>query len=85
MMLESVKMHRLCKWALAVCGLPLFYLCAPVSCCLRNPAAKVYDMHTPRTAEERVAENFKVGCLGLITVGTCCNCCDCYDSDPKDL
>lgn len=74
-------MNRFSKWALAIAGLPLFYMCAPFSCCLRNPAAKVYDFNA-KTVEEKVKENFTVGCLGLLAVGTCCGYCDCMDSDP---
>ena len=73
------------KWLLAALGLPLAYIILPVSCCVRNPAAKVYDEDC--SSHEHIPsfmENVGVGMLGAITTFTCCCCCNCA-KDPKDM
>jgi len=75
------------KWLLAAAGFPLAYIILPISCCVRNPAAKVYDddnVVTRRDAGGKIIENIGVGLMGAIVTVSCCCCCDCT-KEPKDM
>lgn len=71
-------------WIIVLFGFPLAYVCIPLSCCIRNPAAKVFSEESP---DNKVAENLTVGCFSAYSWITCCGCCcgEFGNYGPKDL
>lgn len=81
------KFKTFSKWCVVIAGLPLTYLILPISCCVRNPASKVFNERPPKNVEECMQENLKTGLVGMITIATCGLCCCgyCCEIDPHEI
>lgn len=80
------------KWVIVTAGLPLGYLWIPLSCCFRNPIAKVISDNEDDTTTDdhpctKMAENAGVavyGTMSTLSIFCCCfGCCGAFS--PRDL
>lgn len=82
------RMKNIGKWLIAFTGLPFAYVCMPVSCCIRNPAAHViYEEPNGDTPLDRTMENLVVGCFAASTLTMCGGCCcgACGKISPSEI
>ena len=78
------RISNIGAWTLAILGFPFAYICLPFSCCIRNPAAKIFSEESP---DNKVGENLAVGCIGAYACITCgCCCCGQFGKyGPNDV
>lgn len=85
---KKSRIRNVGDWCLLCLGFPLAYLILPISCCVRNPAAKVMsDDDDNSISQNKVGENIAVGCGGAIAFITCgCCCCGNFGKyGPRDI
>jgi hypothetical protein len=62
------------KWFVIFGAFPLSYLMLPISCCVRNPAAKIYNPDPDPNEVDYMTENILMGCNGITNIICCCGC-----------
>lgn len=82
---SSKKTKIIKRWLISFIGFPLAYIMLPVSCCVRNPVAKV--LFDEEHDNNKITENIITGCFGVSTLALCCGCCCgyCGEVDPIDF
>ena len=74
---KKSRLRNIGDWCLLCLGFP-------ISCCVRNPAAKVIS---DDVSSNKVGENIAVGCGGGLAIITCgCCCCGNFGKyGPRDI
>jgi hypothetical protein len=79
------------EWCISALGLPMFYICLPLSFCIRPPLWVLSNRPTivsreDDTPTEKFASHFASAVEGLFTCMSCCCCFGCCcTKNPDDF